>query len=202
MSGPSIEPLDLEEVKKQRRFSSTSLDTLFDMWISAARQDFVTLTGVELLTCVREQAMDCFPYGNQIELVRTPVQSILSVSYDDGDGVEQTLDAANYYLTPAVAQKDPYPVRARLALVSGASWPAVASQPKAVRIRYVCGFGDTPGDVPELITYALYLFVGHAHRYSEEVQPIDTLTRLPLGAQQIIRQAQMNALSTLHPVRW
>lgn len=202
VTGQTIEPIDLEEVKKQRRFSSTSIDTLFDMWISASRQDFETLTGLNLLTSVREQAMDCFPYCNEIELVKTPVQSIVSVTYDDGSGVAQTFDAANYYLTPAVAQKEPYPSRARLSLINGVSWPTTVAQPKAVRIRYTCGFGDAPGDVPELITYALYLFVGHAHRFSEEVQQGPTLQRLPIGAQQIIRQAQMNALSTLGPRRW
>ncbi len=203
VTGPSIEPLDLEEVKKPRRFSSTSLDTLFDMWISASRQDFEMLTGLALLTQEREQSLDCFPYCNELELVRTPVQSVLSIKYDDGSGTEQTFDPANYYLTPAMHQAEPYPFRARIALVSGGMWPIAALQPKAVRIRYVCGFGDAPGDVPELIAFALSLFVGVAHRYSEDLQEFrGSLLRLPMGAQQIIRLAQMNTLSTLAPRRW
>ncbi len=38
IEGPTCEPLDLEEVKKQRRMSTsvTSLDPLFDLWIAAA----------------------------------------------------------------------------------------------------------------------------------------------------------------------
>ncbi len=206
IAGPTLEPIDLEEVKKQRRFSATSLDTLFDMWMSASRQDFETMTGLALLTQTREFALDAFPCQDlpdqdQIELPSPPVQAIVSLVYDAG-GEEQTLDAASYRLTPAVS--DPplfktYPNRAKVALVAGASWPVAAIQRKAVRIRYTCGFGDAPGAVPEIIVYALNLFVGHAHKFSEEVQEGKVLQRLPYGAAQILFNAKWHAAQTLIP---
>lgn len=202
ITGPTIEPLDLEEVKKQRRFSATSLDTLFDLWIGAARQDFEQMTGIQLLTATREYALDAFPGACAIQIPRPPLQAIVSITYGDAGGSpEQTVDAASYVVTPPLTDPpsaDVYPSRSRVALVAGASWPTVTGQPGLVRIRYRCGFGDAPGAVPELIVYALQLFVGSAHKYSEDLLE-QTLERLPLGAQQVMRNAMWAAAQTLIP---
>jgi len=202
VTGPTIEPIDLEEVKKMRRFSSTSLDTLFDMWIGAARQDFETQTGLQLLTATREYALDAVPYGDRIELPRPPLRSIVSIVSDDGNGAEQTLDESNYYMLPRRSESDEFetfPTPGYVALVSGASWPTVATQRQSLRIRYTCGFGDAPGAVPELIAYALHLFVGSAHKFNEHMQDGKSIQELPYGVQHIMMTAKWNARRVLVP---
>lgn len=192
---PTLEPLDLEEVKKQRRFSPTTLDTLFDLWISAARQHVEEQTGRQLMTATWEYWLDAFPCHCEIELPHPPLQSVVSVKYDDGDGEEQTLDADSYrVLNP---QGD-LCQRGRIAIAAGASWPITATWAKAVRIRYVAGYGSAPGDVPELIRFALLQLVGHFHRFGEEVQE-GTLAPLPMGAQMVIDARKYTALPTLLP---
>ncbi len=203
IEGPRLEPLDLDEVKKQRRFSSTSLDTLFDIWTSAGRQDFETMTNLQLLTATREMALDGVPADREIQLSRAPVQSIVSITYDDGDQVEQTFSAANYTLVPkrsGAVGFETFPALASVALVGDASWPTTGTGSKSLRIRYICGYGDAPGAVPELIVYYLHMFVGTAHKYGEGVQQDarGSLLEIP-GVKQVLRSAR--TYRTLYPAR-
>lgn len=202
ITGPTIEPLDLDEVKKQRRFASTSLDTLFDMWIGAGRQDFERMTNLQLLTATREFALDCAPCDSEIQLSHAPVQSIVSIKYDDADNVEQTWSSSNYKLLPkrsgAVGFED-YPSLSSVALVGSASWPSSTGL-KSLRIRYVCGYGDSPGAVPEVIVYALHMFVGTAHKYGEEIQDQKLLLLKVPGVEQVIRNARLGR--TVLPERY
>lgn len=202
ITAPTIEPLDLEEIKKQRRFSSTSIDTLFDIWGSAGRQDFEEMTGLALLTQTREFALDGAPCQREIQLSRTPVQSIESIVYDDADNVEQTFDAANYTLLPkrdGATGFEPYPALSTVALVPNASWPVTGCGRKSIRIRYIAGFGSAPGAVPEIIQYALYMFVGTAHRYGESLQEMRGSNLTVPGVDQVMRNARTRR--TIVPTR-
>jgi len=197
ITGPTLEPLDLEEVKKQRRFAATTLDTLFDLWIAAARQHFEEYTGRQLISAVWEYWLDAFPEDAEIEIPHPPLQEILSVKYDDGAGDEQTLDAASYRV---IAPQGPYGARGRVAVAIGSTWPTTAAHAKAVRIQYRAGCGDTPADVPELVQYALMLLVGHFHKFGEEVQDAKSaLVSLPLGAKLVMDGWKYSALPVLPP---
>lgn len=198
--GPALEPLDLEEVKKQRRFSPTTLDTLFDLWISAARQQFEEQTGRQCITAIWERWLSAFPSVSEIELPHPPLQNVVSVVYDDADGVETTLDASSYRV---IAPAGPYGRRGRIALVTGASWPASSGLSASVRIQFSAGYGGAPGAVPELAKYALLMLVGHFHKYGEQVQEAknNVLQELPLGAAQVIQAFKYSALPQLAPLR-
>jgi uncharacterized phiE125 gp8 family phage protein len=201
IAGPLTEPLDIEEVKKQRRVSTTvtSLDTLFDLWISAARQGFEAQTGRQAITATRELWLPAAPIESEIELPYPPLQSVVGVFYDDDNGNEVAFDASNYTV---IAPQGDYCARGRIALLSGGSWPALsAMHPKALRIRFICGYGDAPGDVPELVKAAMMFLVGHFHRFGEEVQE-GVLTHLPLGAKMLFDGFKYTALPTLPPTRW
>lgn len=198
---PTIEPLDLEEVKKQRRFSSTSLDTRFDAWISAARQQFEQLTGLQLITATRVFLMERFPIQPSIRFWRAPVQSVESITYLDGSGVEQTLDPASYEAYPPFVSKEavnPGGVQ----LLANASWPTSLDRPSAVRITYKAGFGDAPGDVPELIKdYALMQYIGDFHRFTENQSEAETF-ELPIGVQMVLRTCLGRMTPVTRLTRW
>lgn len=187
---PTREPLDIEEVKKQRKFPSDTLDTLFDLWISAAREYLEEQTGRQLMTATWEYWLSGAPTCAVIELPRPPLQDVLSVTYDDADGVEQTLDPALYRV---IAPAGPYCRRGSVQLLSGSSWPALQVQTNALRIRFLAGYGNVPGAVSPLIKYALLMLVGHFHKFGEEVnearaQPV------PLGAAAVISSLKYTAL--------
>ncbi len=195
---PLLEPLDLEEVKKQRRFSSNSLDTLFDTWIAAARQHMEEQTGRQLITATWELRLDCGPGCGVIELPHPPLQDVVSIVFDGSDGTEQTFDASGYKV---IAPSGPYARRGRVVLVSGASWPSVTDYAGAIRIRYHAGYGDAPGAVSELVRYALMMLVGHFHKFGEEINEARAnVLQLPLGAKAVMEALKWNALPTV-PLR-
>ncbi len=198
---PLVEPLDLDEVKKQRRFSSTTLDTRFDVWISAARQQFEEESNLQLITATRMFLMDAFPIQPLITVNRSPVQQIVSVEYLNDSGVVQTMDAAEYELFPPTVTRGVYASPSGVHLVGDASWPTAAVRAGAVRVTYIAGFGDAPGDVPELIAYALMQYVGDFHRWSENMteRPAN-LT--PVGSVMVRRNAAMFMWNARRMTRW
>lgn len=202
ITGPAIEPLDLDEVKKHLRFGPTSEDTLIDAWISAARQYFEQATGRQLIAATWEYALDRFPCDRSIELPHPPLISVESVTYDDASATEQTLDPANYAVS---APSGPQATRGRISLLSGLTWPQTVLQAKAVRIRFVAGYGAAIGDVPEIVKTALYLLVATFHKYRSEVHEQiagGSLVKLPLGVEELVRSYAGTALPTLEPRRW
>lgn len=191
ITGPSVEPLDLEEVKKHLRFGSTTEDSLIDAWISAARQYFEDQTGRQLITATWEYWLDQFPGDGEIELPHPPLQpqadgppatGVVSVKYRDTSGVLQTWAASNYVV---VAPQGPQASRGRVTLADGITWPSTQPIAGAVQIRYTAGYGRAAGDVPELIRTALYMLVGHFHRHRADSTEA-ALSRLPLGASTLI----------------
>lgn len=195
ITGPTVEPLDLDEVKKHLRFGTTSEDTLLDAWISAARQEFELRTGRQLMTATWEYWMDELPSG-AIELPHPPLQSVTSMMYVDSNGA---LASFSEGVSPDVpfyavnAPQGPFASRGRLSPNYGTSWPSPRSEVGAVRVRYVAGYGDTPGDVPEIVKRALYLLIGHYHKFRSEVVDGKTPMTLPLGAESVIREFRETA---------
>lgn len=186
VTGPALEPLDLDEVKKQLRFSSTSEDTLIDGWISAARREFERQTSRTLLSTTRELWLECFPRESIIELPYPPLISVTSVKYDDSDGVEQTMDTDDYVVVAPSSDDCP---PGSISLASGASWPTSSGNQASVRIRYVAGYGTTPGDVPESIKTLLYWMVADFHKYRASIQEVDagrSLVKVPIGMEPML----------------
>lgn len=193
---PTREPLDVDEVKKYMKQGSTSEDTLYDTWISAAREDFETATDRQLMDATWELGLPAAPFESIIELPHPPLLEVVSVVYDDGDGNEQTVDAANYSV---VLQSGPLAGRGWVSLGSGLTWPTTIGQPNSLRIRYRAGYGSTPADVPGLVKDALYMLIAHRDRNRSAVQD-GTLTVVPMGAEAIIRRLQQSALPVLPPL--
>lgn len=200
---PVLWPLDLAEVKKARRFTTDSLDTLFDLWMQAATQIYEEETGYQLITAERELVLDGFPDGTVIEIPRPPLQGVISVKYLDNTGTEQTMSTADYVVPPVPSGV--HPARGRVALVEGASWPTTVTQAGSVRVRYLAGYGDVPNDVPAIVKYALLMLVGHCHKYGEEMQEArtarTTINALPIGATSVMRAARLANTSERRPVR-
>lgn len=83
--------------------------------------------------------LDCFPCG-PVVLPFPPLISIVSVSYVDAEGRAQTMPDADFHVRYAGLACGVTPVDA---------WPATASRPEAVRIRYVAGYeADDPKLLP------------------------------------------------------
>lgn len=159
ITGPTLEPLDLEEVKKDLKFTATSEDTLIDMWISSARVHVEGETGRQLITATWELWLSGFPDIGIIELPHPPLQSVVSVTYGGAE-----LAADQYVVVPP---RGPLCRCGSVHLISGASWPTYTAQAQAIKVRYVAGYGDTPSAVPEDIRHALFALVSTQFRWRE-----------------------------------
>jgi uncharacterized phiE125 gp8 family phage protein len=175
VTGPTVEPLTLEEAKAHLRVDSADEDALIAGYILAARKYVETQTG-PLVTQTWDYTVDrAWPMvGNYygIRLPYAPCQSVTSVSYVDADGATQTLDSGQYQ----ASLDSPIPC---IWQAYGASWPSVRDQPAAITVRAVYGYGSAIGSVPDPIRQAILLMVGRYYEHREEV----VLNMLPYQVQ-------------------
>jgi uncharacterized phiE125 gp8 family phage protein len=145
-------------------------DLLLEAYIAAAHDACEQRTERALITSDWLLTLDAFPAACRfnphaaIALRACPVQSVLSIKYDDADGVEQTLDPAAYRVS---LTQEP-------ALITPVDrWPATLSAPGAVRVAYRAGYGDAPADVPAPLKQWILLAVGdlYERRNASAEQP-------------------------------
>jgi uncharacterized phiE125 gp8 family phage protein len=134
------------------------------------------------------------PWSACIPLRFGPVQEIVSVSYVDLTGANQTLDSSTYELVgdPATNIYDIRPAY-------GQRWPENRPDVDGVRIRYVAGYPLTTDPVPlptvpEPVRHALLLLVSHWYRNRDAVVGVDnrdSSTELPLGVESLLGPFQV-----------
>lgn len=202
---PARLPLDVEYVRTHLRSITASEDTLIESWIGSAGLYFREMTGRELITTTRELWLDAWPSGSQvIELPRPPLQSVLSVQHlvdgslvDFNDGGSPAGD-----LHLVIAPAGPYARPGYIMPPSSGVWPSVVScVPGSVRIRYTCGYGDTPADIPDLVKTALCGLIGTFDQYRSEIYTSErgSMERLPFGIDLMMDGFKSSALRTTVP---
>lgn len=172
----SIEPVSITDLKQHLRISDDSEDAYLRRLTSVIRSRCERATRRALLTQTWDFYLDqwptwdgyhggrtfepvntLLPAGGWVELPKAPLQSITYVKYVALDGTLTTWDASNYSVdTPA----GDYAQRGRLSLGWVKVWPVVQPIANAVQIRMVCGYGDKPSDVPEMLIQGMLLDAG------------------------------------------
>lgn len=160
ITAPSVEPIDATTLKLWCRIDGTDDDTLVSLLIPAARQACEAATGRALITQTWEAVLDAWPCGSAIELQRAPVLAITSVKYIDPDGVEQTMDSADYSL-----DSDSEP--GWLLPAYGTDWPTALDTANAIRVRYTAGYGAAATDVPQALRMWIALTAAAAYKDRE-----------------------------------
>jgi uncharacterized phiE125 gp8 family phage protein len=167
---PAVEPVTLAEAKAQLRITDTAQDALITGLIIVARKDCENELQRSLITQTWEIARDSFPEA--IELLRGPLQSVVSVKFDDLNGTEQTLDPITYRV-------DTYRLTGWLLPDPDYSWPETRRHVNAVRVRYVAGYGLTAADVPEPILQWIKIRIAQLWEHREQVIAGATVAPVP-----------------------
>ena len=176
VTAPVVEPIGLQQAKDHLRVEHADDDALIDLLIAAARRRAEDLTARQLITAIYDQTWhDGFP--STIRLLKSPVQSVASVKYIDGDGVEQTLNASLYTIVNTDDRDE-----ACIVPAYNESWPATRNIPNAVTVRFTAGFGDGPADIPAPIHAAMLLMIGHLYERREETHIGPNIMALPTMA--------------------
>lgn len=156
VAAPSVEPVTLAETKLQlKRGDITEEDTLINGLRAAVRERAEMATNRAMLTQTWDDIRGGFPCDPFIVLAKPPLQSVTYVKYYDVNGTLQTLSSSTIYQVEAPAGQRC--ARGQIALRYGQSWPSTQDRIDAVQIRFVCGYGDEPADVPGMLKAAMLM---------------------------------------------
>ncbi len=186
---PSEAVVSLEEAKVQLRVDHDDDNDYIKSLIDVATSKVDGPRGI-LGRCLVEQTLemrlDRFPVG-AVALRYPPIIGSVVVKYDDDAGVEQTLSPGLYRL---VGNGD----APRLECVNGVSWPSTLSQPEAVRVEYVAGFGSSGDDVPSPIRHAVLLILSDLYENREATSDAPR-TELPYSVLSLLAGYRLKYLS-------
>jgi uncharacterized phiE125 gp8 family phage protein len=160
---PAVEPMTPAEAKTHLRVDFTDDDTYITALIIAARMITEKRTNRALITQTWDYILDDFPRKTEIKLRKPKLQSVTGVYYTDSDGVEQTV-------SPSIYAVDLKSSIGRIFLKFAQIWPPAILQPaSAVRIRMVCGYGDTADKVPAPLIHAMKYLISQWYEVREPV---------------------------------
>jgi uncharacterized phiE125 gp8 family phage protein len=153
---PVATPVSLAEAKAHLAVTHASDDTIIQLYLDAAVARVDGAEGVLgrcLVTQTWDYRLDAFPA--EIKVPLPTLQTVTSVKYFDPDGVEQTMDSADYI------------VAGQRIVPGDDGWPDIDTErPYAVTVRFVAGYG-LAADVPAAIKAAILLYVGDAYANRE-----------------------------------
>ena len=167
---PTAEPVSLAEARLHLRLDTSGSpashpdDTLVQTLITAARENAEQYTGVTIASCSYEAqgaAVD-----SKLSLQTYPVTSVYSVTYQDSDGVTQTVAAADYYVDNFARPSK---------LVFKQNTPS-----QDITVQFTAGYTDlsspNPYPCPAGVKAAILLMVGNLYENRESIA--DNATQL------------------------
>lgn len=174
---PKVEPVSLAEVKAQIGIQSadTNLDGIITRRIVEARKWAEEYTGRALITQTREKRWDCFVDEHELP----SALAVVSVKYIDTDGIETTLDSADYVL-------DTYSFIPHVRAAYDVTWPDTRPERNAIRIQYTAGYGPLATSVEPLIREAIILLVGHWMNYQQVAESGVSMSRIPFAVRDLL----------------
>jgi uncharacterized phiE125 gp8 family phage protein len=194
----AVEPVTLDDVKLQVKLpvgvAHPEDSLLEDILIPAARARGEGATNRQFRQATWDLALDSvddWPCARGwIEIPKSPLVEVLSVTYVDTDGVTQIF-AVDQYLVDAPT--GPKPRRGRVALAYGATWPWVRDQIAALTIRFVAGYSPLPlatygPPLPALLKAAMLLDIATLYGPARENVAVGTIVaEIPGTANAIYR---------------
>jgi uncharacterized phiE125 gp8 family phage protein len=215
VTGSTSQPVTLQEAKSHLRVTIDDDDALIQAQIEAATERVELETGRQLLHATWEFWLDRCPGASGsdsasggtadlgasawlawndwwtrrfIDVPRPPLQSVLSITYVDTAGVQQTWDPALYQVHKP---SGPLARRGRIQPAYGVAWPVTRDQMDAVVVQFTAGYGTSPDAVPQMLRRAILLIVGDFYGNREATIVNDsrmTVETLPYGVADILRQ--------------
>ena len=152
---PAAEPISLDQVKARLRISDTSQDARLAQLIRSARQRVEGDTGRACLSQTWLERRDAWDgdsrlcaFGTQFKLPKPPLISIEAITTYAADDTPTSHDPADFFIDTA---SEP----GRLALRPNGYFPQPGRNIGGIEIRFTCGYGTDPDDVPAPLVEAI-----------------------------------------------
>lgn len=188
VTAPTIKPITLTEAKAWLDISFTAKDTVITALIAAATSHLDGWTGI-LGRCLCEQTwrQDFEVFARCLQLPLFPAISIVSIKYDDENGIEQTVASSNY----ALRTND---LGYYVMFGDGFTFPTLNDSLAALpplRITYLAGYADIAGSpktssVPDDIKHAIALLVRHWFDNPSAVVVGVTAQKMPMAVDSLL----------------
>lgn len=174
---PPAEVVSLDEAKRNAYVDHNDDDALIKGLVAAATAN-IDGPGGWLGRCLGEQelrlTLDRFvgsDGGSCIRLPFGPVMSVVSVTYIDTSGVEQTIASDAYRIIDGCL----------LAPVYGGTWPPARCDRDVIEITYMAGYET----VPEELRVAIMMHVAHLYRNREAASALN-MASVPFGYDRLV----------------
>lgn len=167
--GPTSYPVTRDQAKLELGLDGTENDLKVDGLIAASTRVVGEMAGRVLTEETWALSRPAISTGDLV-LPKSPVQSVSSVTYFDGDDVEQSATVGDFYLMKGDD-------RAVLRPKSGTAWPAAnTDRDDAVTVTFVAGYATCPQNLAQ----AVLMMVVHLHDY-RGVAMEKALHEIPIG---------------------
>lgn len=190
-TAPTQEPLTLQEVKDYLRVEDSTDERILRPFIESARRFCEEHTGRSLMQQTISFFADAYDeladplfegmrtgpylnyYKNYINLPRSPVISVTSVSTFNDEDTETTMAASRYYVDNI---REP----ARIVLRKGETFPTALRVANAIKVVYVAGY-TSAFSVPEplrmgMLQHIAYMYEHRGDMY-EAQRPLPSIIR-------------------------
>jgi uncharacterized phiE125 gp8 family phage protein len=169
------EPITVADIRQHANIDLTDDDQLLEDLIPGLREQVEeTECWIQLLTATYERRLDQFPSSGILTIPRPPMQSLSSIIYTSTAGVETTW--VDLTVSPQIGaslitvdtKSSHAPERGEVRLAYQQSWPSdVRAIHNSVKVRYVCGFGAGPQNVPWGIRRWMIIMAATMYRWRE-----------------------------------
>lgn len=155
LTPPAAEPLTLEQAKARLRISDSSQDARLTHLIRSARQRVEGDTGRALITQTWLERRDRWDgdgrlcaFATQFKLPKPPLIAIEAITIYAADDTPTEHDPADFFI-------DTLSEPGRLALRPNGQFPPPGRDVGGIEIRFTCGYGTDPADVPAPLVEAI-----------------------------------------------
>ncbi len=178
-SGPSLEPVSLDEAKLHCRVDGEAEDILIASLILAARLHIERCLDLALIRQSWSLYLDDWPDAAYVELPLSPLISLDAVRLYGPEDTSVTL-------APSLFTIDAFSRRPRLARYGGQSWPLPGRNVNGIEIAFTAGYGIAADDVPTPVRLAIKMLVAHWYEAREPVLFGETASPIPLAVSALI----------------
>ncbi len=173
---PTVEPLDIEEVKQQLRVVDTDQDFLLRSLVVAAREKIENAVSRTIPLTTYRLTLDYFPrFQEPIKLPAPPLVSVNSITYIDNlSGDTLTLDPSQYIV-------DTTSEPGRITPAFNCYWPQTQVRINAVNIEFTAGYAAPP----DAAKHVMRLLIDHWYQNREAVTE-KTMMEMPMGVESLL----------------